>query len=338
MVMLTIMNSRANTQTCEIKDCDDASCVAVADKKLTLPELRGLDVNAEHANHDHVAEAHSEDDAVDGIELTPKMLNKIGLKVRKADSGKISKSAVFPAEIRLNRDRAAAVSASYASIVRQLFAEIGGRVKKGDVLASLKNRETLAVYTVSAPLDGIIISKDISVGESAEEGQVMFEIADISTVWADISVFPQYQHRVRKGLPVEFTAHDGHTAQGVIKYVSPIVSSETRTFTARCVLERKDGDFTPGAFVRARIAVDTAVVAVAVERDAVQTIEGETVVFVPGEHGFQPKTVKTGLADDSFIEIRSGLKPEESYVSAGAFTLKAEMVTSGMDSHAGHGH
>lgn len=285
-----------------------------------------------HAGHDHG------DHAEGGIELPEEIVKKVGLKILEAQGGTVARPSTFPAEIKLNRDTTAAVSPRYPSIVRQVFAEIGDEVKKGDILASLENRETLSVYTVSAPRDGVIISKDLAVGETAGEDAILYKVADLSSVWADISIFPKYQHTVGKNTPVTFVAHDGHTAKGTIQYVSPIVSHETRTFTARCVLEGADEDFTPGAFVRARVVVEQVEAGVVVPREAVQHIEGESVVFTPSGHGFVATPVQTGSEDESGIQIRSGLEPGDEYVAAGAFALKAQMVTSGMDPHAGHGH
>ena len=48
--------------------------------------------------------------------------------------------------------------------------------------------------------------------------------------------------------------------------------------------------------------------------------------------------VRLGLVDGARVEIKSGLAPGAKYVAVGAFSLKAQMVTSGMDPHAGHGH
>jgi cobalt-zinc-cadmium efflux system membrane fusion protein len=272
------------------------------------------------------------------VEIDHEIQEEIDIRIAEAQAGTITKSSTFPAEIKLNRDQAASVSARYASVIRQVFAEIGDSVKKGDVLASLENRETLAVYTLSAPLDGVVIAKDLAVGETADAGKMLYEVADLERVWADINIFPQYQHLIKKDMAVDFIAYDDHTAHGTVKYISPIVSHETRTFTARCVLKGARADFTPGAFVRARIAVQTTPVNVQVNREAVQTIEGETVVFVPEEHGFGPLTVKTGLSDEQFVEITEGLEAGAEYVADGAFALKAELITSGMDPHAGHNH
>lgn len=291
---------------------------------LVLPSF------AQHEGHAHEEEG--------GVSIPAEMAQKIGLQTRAAEGGTISKSVVFPAEIKLNRDRAAAVSPRYASIVRHVSAEIGDTVRQGDVLATLENRETLAVYTVSAPLAGMVVSKDASVGESADEGRVLFEVADLSSVWADISIFPQYRHHVRKGQPVVLLASDGHGAETTVGYISPVVAPETRTLQARCVLEGAADDFTPGAFVRAEIVVETVEARVRVEADAVQTLEGRAVVFIADEHGYESRDVETGLSDRRFVEIKSGLAPGETYVAKGAFELKAEMATSGIDPHAGHGH
>jgi len=373
-VLLAAMTLWAGAQTCDTGDCDCASCTAAAEGKFTLPGLQGLEQGShegheyveqafqpahpehgDHAGHDHSADgqagkpAPQEDAEVDphaghdhgeieGVELSAEMAGKVGIQIHEAEGGTLAKTSVFPAEIKLNRDRMAAVSPRYASLVRQVFGEIGDTVKKGDILASLENRETMAVYTIAAPLDGIIISKDLSVGETAGEEKVLFEVANLSSVWADISIFPKYQHLIRKGMSVKFVAHDGHTARGKVKYISPIISPETRTFTARCVLEGAREDFTPGAFVRARIAIESADVAVAIPREAVQTLDGVTIVFVPGDHGFQSRDVELGLADEHTVEIKSGLHPGDPYVAVGAFALKAQMITSGMDPHAGHGH
>ncbi len=294
----------------------------------------------EHAGHNHGPESacggHGEE--AGDLEVSPEMAARIGLKVKAAQGGVVARSVVFPAEILLNRDQTAAVSPRYSSVIRQVFVDVGDEVKKGDVLASLENRNSMAVYTVSAPLNGVVVAKDASVGESASEERVLFEVADLSSVWADINIFPKYQHLIKKGMAVDFVAHDGHTAQGVIKCVSPLVSHETRTFTARCVLKGASEDFTPGAFVRAQIITESADVPVRIERNAVQTVAGSTVVFISDEHGFESRDVVVGMADGHFVEIKRGLVAGESYVSAGSFSLKAQMVTKGMDPHAGHGH
>jgi cobalt-zinc-cadmium efflux system membrane fusion protein len=286
----------------------------------------------DHSGHDHDGEEQ------EGIELSEDMIKKAGIEIRQAEKGEVARISTFPAEIKLNRDLSAAVTPSFRSLVIEVFGEIGDEVKIGKPLATLKNRDTLATYTVSAPRDGVIISKNLAVGETADENRILYEVADLSSVWAEISIFPRYQHIVRKDIQVTFVAHDGHRAEGTIQYISPIMSHQTRTFTARSVLKNPPEDFTPGVFVRARIPVQVVDATVSVPLEAVQNLDGEQVVFLPGTHGFMASPVRTGVKDDSRVEILSGLEPGQDYVATGAFVLKSQMVIRGMDPHAGHGH
>ncbi len=296
-------------------------------KKIRLLfTLVALNLFAQHEGHDPAAEASGH-----GAEAS-------ALEIKMAAGGLIERQVTFPAEVRINRDRFAAVSPRYAGLVRELRAEPGNTVKLGDVLAVLENRETLTIYTLTAPLAGTVISKNVSVGELAGEDTVLFEVADLSTVWVEVNVFPQYQQAVRQGSTVQLIAPDGDTAQTVIEYVSPLVSPETRTFKARCVLNNSGKDFAPGSFVRAQIGVESVQAAVRVEKEAVQTVSGETIVFIQDEHGTEPRDVQTGLSDGSYIEIKTGLQAGEKYVAHGAFELKAELITSGIDPHAGCAH
>jgi len=77
---------------------------------------------------------------------------------------------------------------------------------------------------------------------------------------------------------------------------------------------------------------------VVVPRNAIQNIDGESVVFVPAGDAFTAQPVQLGPGDSERVAIASGLNAGTTYVAAGAYTLKAKLVTSALDPHAGHGH
>jgi cobalt-zinc-cadmium efflux system membrane fusion protein len=71
----------------------------------------------------------------------------------------------------------------------------------------------------------------------------------------------------------------------------------------------------------------------------VQYLDEEKIIFVPaGPHRYRPVQVSTGISDKHYIQVLSGLEEGMTYVSRGAFELKAKIVTSNLDAHAGHGH
>jgi cobalt-zinc-cadmium efflux system membrane fusion protein len=94
----------------------------------------------------------------------------------------------------------------------------------------------------------------------------------------------------------------------------------------------------PGAFVTGAIRVSDETLPLVIPRSAVQNYEGKDIVFLADDHGFMQVPVVTGRHDRENIEIVSGLQAEQQIVTHGAFELKAILLTSGMDSHAGHGH
>jgi cobalt-zinc-cadmium efflux system membrane fusion protein len=104
------------------------------------------------------------------------------------------------------------------------------------------------------------------------------------------------------------------------------------------VLENPKNELRPGLFVTVHVALEELTAAVVVPRSAVQILDEEEIVFVQKGDGFAAVPVSLGRGDSEVVEIRSGLKAGQRYVSRGAFELKAKIATSGMDAHAGHGH
>jgi cobalt-zinc-cadmium efflux system membrane fusion protein len=108
--------------------------------------------------------------------------------------------------------------------------------------------------------------------------------------------------------------------------------------TVRVVIDNASGEWRPGTFVKGSSETSDSRAEVLVRAGAVQTVDDETVVFVRRGEAFYPTPVVTGRSDAVNVEIVSGLSAGQEYVADGAFALKAVVITSGMDSHAGHGH
>jgi len=199
--------------------------------------------------------------------------------------------------------------------------------------------EKIAWYPIRSPFAGTIIDKHITLGEFVNEDTDILIVADLSSVWVDLHVYPKDLMKIKKGQKVVISANQTiPDAEGVISYVGPVVGAESRTALARVVLPNSTGVFRPGLFVTSQVAVDSIEADVIVPKDAVQNLEGKKCVFTKDEHGFEPAFVTLGQSNKDFVEIISGLKKGQKYVTKGAFELKAKIVTSTLDSHAGHGH
>lgn len=196
---------------------------------------------------------------------------------------------------------------------------------------------TFTRYEIVSPFDATVIEKHITIGEMFSENKTVFVIADISSVWVNLSVYQKDLPLVKKGQTVIIVAGHGITdAKGTISFVKPIVGEDTRTALARVVLPNKDGKLRPGLFVTGNVIVKKVKLPVLVPKTAIQIIDGNETVFVKTKEGFQPRQVVTGRSDQTRVEITSGLLPGEKYVALGAFTLKAQLSKSSFGE--GHGH
>lgn len=192
-------------------------------------------------------------------------------------------------------------------------------------------------YEITAPFDGTVVEKHVTMGEAIKDDTTIFVVADLSSVWINLNVYQNDIPLVHVGQEVVISTKDGVAEEsGRITYISPTVDERTRTVTARVELPNPDGIWKPGLFVTGRILVDTVDVDVAVPRTALQVVEGKMSVFVKTEEGFVPTPVVTGRKDEHLVEILSGLSPGTEYVTKGAFALKAEL--SKAEFSGGHAH
>ena len=73
---------------------------------------------------------------------------------------------------------------------------------------SLDRNITLQDYTVVSPIDGVVVARTANIGSTAATDTVLFEIADLSTVWAELHLFGRDRERVKVGQSVVVESHD----------------------------------------------------------------------------------------------------------------------------------
>ncbi len=187
-------------------------------------------------------------------------------------------------------------------------------------------------FELRAPFDGTVIEKHLSQGEAVKEDTAAFTVSDLSRVWAEIAVPAGALQRVRVGEPVTIRAAglEG-AASGTITYVGALIGEQTRTAKARVVLANPQGAWRPGLFVSVEAVGEEAAVPVAVPRDAVQTVDGNPVVFVRVAEGFVPQPVRLGRGDAQRVEVLEGLQAGAVFAAAGSFTLKSELGKAGAE-------
>ena len=302
----------------------------------------------EHAGHNHDAVEAAQAEAVDSpedeneleVEVTPEAMKLAEITLAKAGVGRISTTVKLFGEVGFNEDRLMRVTPRFPGIVKEIRFRRGDFVKAGNVLAVIDSNESLAPYSLKAPLSGRIVEKQAVPGEYVSEEESIYVLADLSKVWVNLAVYPKDADKVKPGQKIAIgTVGSDTSAIGSVYYVTPVMDAQTRTLTAVVVLPNDNNAWPPGSFVHAHMEAGEGVEGLVVDKNAVQILDNKTVVFIQHEPGsFIPIEVVTGVNDSRNILIVSGLKAGDEYVNNGAFELKAKIVTSSLGDHAGHGH
>ncbi|MGH8454082.1 MAG: efflux RND transporter periplasmic adaptor subunit, partial [Nevskiales bacterium] len=182
------------------------------------------------------------------------------------------------------------------------------------------------LYEIHSPENGIIIEKHIVQGELLNGESHPFVIANLDEVWINITVNQKDIQKFHLGQKVIISTGINDTeVQSEIDYISPTVSEETRSATARVVIDNKDGNWRPGLFVTANVKLSETEVTVVIPKTALEQLDNQTVVFKKTAEGFVPQKITTGREDHQSVEVLSGLNAGDEYVAEHAFVLKAEL-------------
>ncbi len=239
------------------------------------------------------------------------------------------KKKISPEEDYLIRKNALAeAQLRYQSTAQQLAA-------LGVPAGESRGQGNLARYALRAPLTGMVIAKNVTVGEAVEATETIFTVADLSTVWAEITVPPNQLGAVRSGqkVVVHWPDQDVKVA-GTVTYVDPLVGLETRSSRARVVIANPNGVWRPGLFVKVSLTQDEVTVPMAVKAEALQTFRDWDVVFIKVGNLFEARPLELGRVDGDQVEVKSGLSTGEKYAVANSFILKADLGKAG----ASHDH
>jgi membrane fusion protein, heavy metal efflux system len=208
-------------------------------------------------------------------------------------------------------------------------------IPDGEIRSLGSGRGNLANYIIRAPLTGVVIGKNVTVGEAVEATENIFTVADMSTVWTDITVPPTQIAAVRNGQQVVVNWEaENLQAKGSVTWVESVVGEETRSARARVVIPNPNGAWRPGLFVKVSLTQNETLVPMAVKAEALQTFRDWDVVFIKVGDVFEARPLELGRREGEWVEVLSGLTPGMEYAAKNSFVVKADVMKSG----ASHDH
>ena len=188
--------------------------------------------------------------------------------------------------------------------------------------------------TLRAPASGVVMEKRAVAGMRFMPGEMLYQIADLSSVWLLANVFEQDLGWVRQGQPVKIRvdAYPGQDFSGKVAFIYPTVTAETRSAKVRIEMPNPAGLLKPAMYARIEIAAGSGGASerqkekvLAVPDSAVLDSGTRQLVLVRVREGaFEPRPVKLGMRADGYVEVRDGLQAGESVVVSANFLIDAE--------------
>lgn len=255
-----------------------------------------------------------------------------GVRSERAGPATIAERIDLSGRIEITPEGKGAVRAWYPGRIMSLSAELGQPVRKGQVLARVESSNSLQTYSIPAPISGVIVEKNATVGETTEGP--LYVIANPNDLHAELFVYPRDAERIRPGQPVEVRSLSGDTRiAGRIETVLPTADIASQTLVAHVRIKGGPA-WRPGMAVEGAVAVDTVQVPLAVRTKALQRFRDFTVVYAKVGNTYEVRMLELGRKTAEWTEVLGGLEPGTDYVTDGAYLIRADVEKSG----ASHDH
>lgn len=284
---------------------------------------------------EHSGEEGAHDEDMPRVEIDAAALDAAGVVLAKAGPGVIRETLTLTGRIMLQPSARAEVRAPYPGVVRSVDRSIGDQVARGDILARIESAESLQTYSLKAPIAGTILERTTNIG-AVTDGAALFLIGDLSQLQAELNVVTHDTDRVAAGQPVSILGLDGEAKyEGVVASVLPVTDAHSQTLIARVpILAGAAQSLRPGMAIRAEVVVGETSAPIVAPADAVQTLEGQQVIFVQEGEALEARAVTLGRSGAGTVEVTAGLKAGEILVAGNAFLVKAELGKGSAE----HGH
>ncbi|MBI5435769.1 MAG: efflux RND transporter periplasmic adaptor subunit [Nitrosomonadales bacterium] len=220
------------------------------------------------------------------------------------------------------------------------------RLKNWDISAQqvqglAKSETAKRDLTFHAPVNGIVLEKKALQGMRFMPGEMLYQIADLSSVWVIADVFEQDIALVSTGVKarVKINAYPDKVFEGFITYVYPTLNPATRTVPVRLEIANPDGLLKPAMFAQVEIPVPGKGKVLAVPVSAVIDSGTRQIVLVQLAEGrFEPREVRLGSRSDNYVEVLDGIAEGEQVVVAANFLIDAESNLKAALGGLGHAH
>ena len=192
-------------------------------------------------------------------------------------------------------------------------------------------------FPVYATVSGTVTEKMVEIGQSVKQGQGLFKIADLQSLWAEFDVYESQVEFIKIGQNIEVSTNtqSDKTIISKVSFIDPVLNTKTRTVTLRADLNNSKGLLKPGMFVKGKLSAITKSNSISVPASAVLWTGKRSVVYVKTKQDqaiFEMREVQIGSKIGESYQVLVGLKNGDEVVTNGAFTVDAAAQLQGKKS------
>ena len=196
------------------------------------------------------------------------------------------------------------------------------KVRRGDVIADLKNRKILAQF------DGIIGKREFSEDLEVSKSSILINLEDTSSIYCDVDIPEIFVPFIKVGLPVDikFSGYKDKTYKGSVDSFASRISEETRSLATRIKMDNVSGEILPGSFLEISIKYDVRE-SLSIP-DTSTIVEGENVfIYKVNDKNKALKTkITTGDRYIGFVEVLNGLNSGDKIVAEGTKKVRPNLT------------
>ncbi|MBE0538446.1 MAG: efflux RND transporter periplasmic adaptor subunit [Ignavibacterium sp.] len=184
-------------------------------------------------------------------------------------------------------------------------------------------RLTLTYYS---PVSGTVIEKKVQEGMYVNEGTVIYEVAELSTLWniAEINETDLSAVKVGSKVKLKLKAYPGEEFTGKVTFIYPVINPQTRTVKIRSEFSSQSNKLKPQMYGETIFSSDAGT-GLLVPADAVVFSGNKNVVWVKtGDGMFEGRSVELGHKFGDKYQIISGLKEGDEVAASGGFLIDSE--------------
>jgi len=287
---------------------------------------------ARNEHDDEPAHSEAEGDAqadTPTVTLSAKIAAEVGIRKARTAAGTIRDEHEVQGLLTPVEGRHARIRARFPGIVRAVLVGVGDSVKAGQTLATIESNSSLQEYAVTAPFPGTVLDRSATVGDLTGD-EALFELADLATLWVDLHLFGADAQHIAAGLPVRVVRlSDEAIADTQLERILPGTATASQSTIARASIRNHDGRWRPGTAVRALVTVAERPARLVVPLSALQTLDGQPVVFVHSAETYTARKIRLGDRDVERAEVLEGLETGEEIVVEQSYLIKADIEKAG---------